>query len=114
MNAAARELRHLSVFYGNIAGMKPSRSLLLQMILLLSLLISALSVVYTTNLQRMTLSQLAFAQQESHQLDMQWGQLLLEHASLATPSRIQTLAYEKLKMVLPDDKQTVLVRDDAA
>ncbi len=114
MNAAARELRHLSVFYGHMSGMKPSRSLFLQMILLLSLLISALSVVYTTNLQRMTLSQLAFAQQEAHQLEMEWGQLLLEHASLSTPSRIQALAYEKLKMVLPDEKQTVLVRDPVA
>ena len=114
MNAAARDLRHLGVFYGHIAGMKPSRSLLFQMILLFSLLISALSVVYTTNLQRMTLSQLAVAQQEAYQLEMQWGQLLLEHASLATPSRIQALAYEKLKMVLPDEKQTILVRDAAA
>ena len=113
MNAAARELRNLSVFYGNIAGIKPSRSLFFQMILLLTLLVSALSVVYTTNLQRMTLSQLAFAQQEAHQLEMQWGQLLLEHASLSTPSRIQALAYEKLNMVLPDDKQTFLVRDPA-
>lgn len=113
MNAAARELRHLSVFYGHVKGVKPSRSLLLQMILLLTLLTSALSVVYTTNLQRMTLSQLAFAQQEAHQLEMQWGQLLLEHASLATPSRIQTLAHKKLHMVLPGEKQTVIVRDDA-
>ena len=32
-------------------------------------------------------------------LQLQWGQLLLEQASLATPARVEELAIEKLKMI---------------
>lgn len=110
MNAAARELRHFNVFYGHVAQMRLSKPFCLHTLLLVSLLLSALAVVYTTNLQRMTLSRLAFAQHTSHELALQEGQLILERASLVTPSRVQKRAYEKLNMVLPTEQQTFLLR----
>ena len=110
MNAAAKGMSHGDFFHGQLASMRLSRQLCLQLMLLASVLISALAVVYTTNVHRMALSQLESAEQQAHQLQLQWGQLLLEQASLATPSRVQLLAAEKLHMVLPANKQIFVLR----
>lgn len=110
MNAAARSINQSDFFHGQLANIRLSRHLCLQITLLVSVLVSALSVVYTTNVHRLALSQLEQSEQQAHQLKLQWGQLLLEQASLATPSRVQQLATDKLNMVLPVNKQTFVLR----
>lgn len=110
MNAAARGINQSDIFHGHLAKMRLSKQLCLQIALSVALLVSALGVVYTTNVHRIALSQLESAEQQSHQLQLQWGQLLLEQASLATPSRVQLLASEKLHMVLPANKQIFALR----
>lgn len=110
MNAAARDINQSDLFHGQLADMKLSRTFCLQMILLGAVLMSALGVVYTTNVHRLALSQLEQTEQQTHQLQLQRGQLLLEQATLATPSRVQQLAEEKLHMVLPLSKQTFVLR----
>lgn len=110
MNAAAKGISQNDFFHGHLASMKVSRQLCLQLILLIAVFVSALGVVYTTNVHRLTLSQLESAEQQAHQLQLQWGQLLLEQASLATPSRVQVLAADKLHMILPVNKQTFVLR----
>lgn len=103
MNAAAKEINSNHFLHGYRVDMR-------MFFLLATVLISALCVIYLTNLSRTTLSQLEQAEQQSHQLQLQWGQLLLEQASLATPSRVGRLAADKLHMILPTDKQTFVLR----
>ena len=110
MNAAARGLNQSDFFHGHLANMRLSRNICYQLILLTAVLSSALGVVYTTNVHRMALSQLEQAEQQNHQLRLQMGQLVLEQASLETPSRVQQLATEKLHMVLPVNKQAYVLR----
>ena len=110
MNAAAREIHQSNFFSGQWTDVRFSGPLCFQIGLMLAVLISALAVVYITNLHRMTIVQLQLADQQSHELALQWGQLLLEQASLATPGRVQQLAEEKLHMVLPSGKQTFILR----
>lgn len=110
MNAAARVINQSSVFHGKLVKMHISKQVFLQTALVILMLVSALAVVYTINLHRMTCSQLQLAEQQAHQLQLQWGQLLLEQASLATPARVEQLATEKLHMVLPLNKQAFVLR----
>jgi len=110
MNAAARDINQSNFFHGQLANIRLSFASALQIGLLFAVLVSSLAVVYTTNLQRLTLSQLEASEQQSHQLQLQWGQLLLEQASLATPSRVEQLATEKLNMILPADKKMMVLR----
>lgn len=110
MNAAAREINQSNFFSGQLMDMRFSKQLCFQIALLFTVLISALAVVYTTNLHRLTFSQLQVVEQQAHELQLQWGQLLLEQASLATPARVQELAGEKLHMMLPTNKQTIILR----
>lgn len=110
MNAAAKMIHQSNFFSGHLADIRLSKGLWFHLILLLSLLMSSLSVIYITNLHRVTFSQLQHEEQKGHQLQLQWGQLLLEQASLATPARVQELATEKLHMGLPMNKQTFILR----
>ena len=110
MNAAAREISQNNFFSGQIVNIQVSKWVCLQMAFLLAVLVSALCVVYTTNMHRMIFGQLQLAEQQTHELQLQWGQLLLEQASLATPARVQWLADETLHMILPTDKQIVILR----
>lgn len=106
MNAAAKVINQGTLFNGQLADMHMSKSLYMLVILLIAVLASALAVVYSTNSYRLTLNQVEQQEQRTHYLQLQWGQLLLEQASLATPSRVEELATKKLQMVLPTSHNT--------
>lgn len=110
MNAAAKVIHQRNVFNGSLTDLHVSRQFCFHISLLLSVLISALVVVYLTNIQRVTVSQLQVEEQWAHQLTTERGQLLLEQATLATPARVEQLAAEKLHMVLPANKQAFILR----
>ena len=46
---------------------------------------------------------------ELDQLQVEWGQLQLEQSTLGTPSRIEVLARERLRLTVPSDNQLVVV-----
>ena len=110
MNTAAKVIQQSSLFQGQWAKVQFSKWLLLQVGLLFFVLMSALSVVYVINLHRVTCGQTQIADQKAHHLQLQWGQLLLEQASLVTPARVETLAKEKLHMVFPSHEKTFVLR----
>lgn len=108
MNAAAKALHESNLFHGHISQIRFSFVQCLQMILIISVLVSSIVVVYCTNQYRMNLSQLEHAKQEASSLELQWGQLLLEQASISAPSRVQESAEEVLRMVTPNRQQSVV------
>ena len=110
MNAAAKVINQSTLFHGQWAELHMSKSMLMIMILLFGVLTSALGVIYTTNAYRNTLGLLQQAEIQTHQLQLQWGQLLLEQASLARPARVQQLATDKLGMRLPDVNNSYLLQ----
>lgn len=111
MNAAARAISQNHLFSGHILAMRLSKQLCFVLILLSAVLLSALAVVYVTNEHRLSFSEFQQLQQQRNQLQLQWGQLLLEQASLATPARVEQFAQEKLLMRLPSDKQTYVLQN---
>ena len=110
MNAAARDLSQSNLFQGDWSNLRVSAAWWFKTLLLLAVLVSALAVVYVTNLHRTTLSQLEAAEQQANRLQLQWGQLLLEEASQANSSRVQRVAEQKLRMCLPTDAQSFVLR----
>lgn len=110
MNTAAKVIQQGSLFQGQWMKVRFSNWVFLQAGLLFLVLVSALSVVYVINLHRVTCSQMQAADQTTHHLQLQWGQLLLEQASLATPARVEALAKEKLHMVFPAHNKTFVLR----
>ncbi|MDF1828286.1 MAG: cell division protein FtsL [Legionellaceae bacterium] len=110
MNAAAKVMNQSHLFQGGWSKLHVSKALGFQTALLFMVLLSALSVVYVINLHRVTCSQMQMEEQQTHQLQLQWGQLLLEQASLATPARVEALATHKLHMVSPSQRRTIALR----
>ncbi|CAM3040344.1 cell division protein FtsL [Legionella worsleiensis] len=106
MNAAAKVINQGNLFNGHLADIHMSKSIYLLIVLLVAVLVSALAVIYSTNSYRSTLSQVEQEEQQKHFFQLQWGQLLLEQSSLATPARVEELATEKLGMILPNAKTT--------
>lgn len=63
-------------------------------------LISALLVVYAAYENRLAYAELQMLEKQQRYYDVEWGQLLLERSTLASPSRIEALARESLQMQL--------------
>jgi cell division protein FtsL len=54
------------------------------------------------------------AEEQARELDrlqVDWGRLQIEQSTYATPSRIETLARERLRLTEPDDEALVVVLD---
>lgn len=78
--------------------------------LLLILLMSAIGVVYSSHLCRQLFSEQAILLEQNDQLQLEWAQLLLEESAWSSPNRIESIAREDLKMVLPASSKVELVK----
>lgn len=110
MNAAARALHESNFFHGHWTEIRFSSMQFLQFVLLSMVLLSALAIVYCTNQYRLVLSQYEHAKMQESALELEWGQLLLEQASVSAPSHIQEKAETLLKMQLPLNKDIQIVQ----
>ncbi|MBA3987585.1 cell division protein FtsL [Aliidiomarina maris] len=79
------------------------------MLLSVLLLITAMSVVYLSHLNRELMAEREVLLQQRDALDVEWRHLVIEQTALAEHNRIEQLAQRNLSMQRPDDKQEVLV-----
>lgn len=88
----------------------PKKSLWPFVLLWLALTISALAVVYSTHRSRQLFHELETLKDQQYELDVEWGQLLLEQSAWAAPVRVEKMAANKLRMTLPQPEQTEMVK----
>ena len=110
MNAAARALAQGSLFRGEYRRITFTGEWVVAIVLSVAVLLSAMAVVYVKNYERTLFSDLQTAHQNAAQLEVEWGQLLLEQSTLVTPARVQKIAQERLGMVVPSQKDIVIIR----
>ena len=72
--------------------------LLAEVLLVLLTTFAIVNVTYTT---RQQFAELETTRNEKQQLLEQWGKLLLEESAFSSPSRVERVAREELKMALP-------------
>tara|TARA_R100001143_G_scaffold11417_1_gene13151 strand:+ start:3641 stop:4009 length:369 start_codon:yes stop_codon:yes gene_type:complete len=84
---------------------------LLVMGLATAVLLTALAVVVYTFESRTVFFALQEERDLYNQLDVEWGQLLIEQSTFALESRIEQVAVEQLGMKVPDWSQIVVVQD---
>lgn len=80
------------------------------LIMVALVLVSAMSVIYTKHKTRIEFVTLQKLEQHRDNLNEEWGRLLLEQSTWATPSRIQQQAQERLNMLVPSADMTVVVK----
>lgn len=76
-------------------------------------LISSLLVIYAAYENRLAYAELQSLEQQQRHYDVEWGRLLLERSTLASPSRIEKIARDSLQMQLisADEVQVIDARD---
>lgn len=112
MNAAAR-LVHQGVLTRRhfVMAHLMSRQQIVIFGLALSVLFSALSIIYVTHLTRVMHAAYQHNVQEQARLHVERGQLLLERSTWMMQARTQQLAEAKLNMVIPDNKSVTIIAE---
>lgn len=85
-------------------------AMLLGIFLLVGLVISAQLVVYTSFLARGHINHLHQLERDRNDMQVEWGQLLIEQSARASHSRVESIVIEQLKMGVPPAQDIVLVR----
>jgi cell division protein FtsL len=87
-------------------------ALLLLACLWVLLVVSALAVVASTQTVRRNVNQLETLRREAAQLQVEWGQYLLEESTWAAYSRVEGIALKELNMLAPTSERVVMVAGD--
>ena len=82
------------------------------LLLLTSVLVSGVAVIYTTFQNRYLLNELQQLKSQNNELQVQWGQLLIEQSTFSLESRIERKASDELAMEVPSISEIVMVRYD--
>ena len=73
--------------------------------------VTSLGVIYLKNNSRQILAELQRVDKQEQAIKVEWSQLLLEQGAWSTDARIDRIARESLNMVVPNPKQTVMVKE---
>ena len=83
---------------------------LVNALLILAVMTSAMFVVYSRHTNRLLFVELEELNKKRDQMNVEWGQLQLEQSTWATDSRIEKIATEKLGMRNVEYKNTVIIK----
>lgn len=111
MNAAARLVHQSGLSHHLVRIWFFSRRQLTVILLALALLLSALGIVYVTQMTRMLHASFQSNLAEKNRLTVERGQLLLERSTWIMQARIQAVAETKLGMQIPDRKSVVVINE---
>lgn len=79
------------------------------LMLWLAVMVSGVAVVWGKQQSRNQFVELQRLEKERDRLDTEWGQLRLEQSTWVTYGRIEKVARDDLRMVIPDTNQVHLV-----
>jgi cell division protein FtsL len=88
---------------------KAYKSVVMVVVLWGLVLVSALAVVASTHATRQRLHDLEVLRKQSTQLQVAWGQYLLERSAWGAYSRIEREAVEQLRMQVPAGDSLIMV-----
>ena len=111
MNAAARLVHQSAISRQMLLTHLLSKRQMATSALTLAVILSALSIVYVTNVSRVLHAAYQRNLVEQDQLHVERSQLLLERGAGMVQARTQQIAEKQLDMVVPDHKAIVIVRE---
>jgi cell division protein FtsL len=85
-------------------------AMLLGIFLLILLVMSAQFVVYSSFQARGHINHLHQLETDRNDMQVEWGQLLLEQSAWASHSRVESMVTQQLSMSIPSAEQIILVR----
>ena len=79
-------------------------------VMILLVLFSAVAAIYIKHASRSEFVQLQQLVKQRDALNEEWGRLLLEESTWASPNRVEQQAKTKLNMQVPSSEMTVVIR----
>ena len=84
-------------------------ALIAALVVAVAVVVSGLLLVTAAHQSRQSFRELEALKREEARLQIDWGRLQLEQSTWATHARIESLASERLELVVPDEDQVVIV-----
>jgi cell division protein FtsL len=78
--------------------------------LLIALMVSALAVIYSKNYSRSIFIEIEGHERALDQYEVEWGQMQLELSTLAVQNRVEAIAKQRLKLVLPSRESIIYIK----
>jgi len=78
--------------------------------LLILVVLSCIAVIQSSHKSRKLFGELQDLRRDAMSLEEEWGRLLLEQSTWASPDRVQDVAIQKLKMQAPKMREVKMVR----
>lgn len=79
-------------------------------VLLMILLSSAMAVIYSKYRSRLLFVEIQQQEREMDRYEVEWGQLQLELTTLAEENRVEQMARDKLKLVMPERDKIIYLK----
>lgn len=79
-------------------------------VLLIALMLSALGVIYFKNNSRSIFIEIERNERALDQYEVEWGQMQLELTTLAEQNRVEAIAKERLKLVMPPRESVIYIK----
>jgi cell division protein FtsL len=79
-------------------------------VLLIALMASALAVIYCKNYSRSIFIEIERHERALDQYEVEWGQMQLELSTLAEQNRVEAIAKERLKLILPPRENIIYIK----
>lgn len=91
-----------------------SKSRLVELFLLIMVAIvlvgTALAVVYSKNNSRALFKAMEEQEHLADQYEVEWGQLQLELSTLAEQNRVEQIAKDRLKLIIPEREKIIYIK----
>ncbi len=78
--------------------------------MLLAVMVSSIAVVYSKHIARTHFSVLQALEKKRDHLNEEWGRLLIEQSTWASPSYVEQQAIKRLHMIVPTADMTVVIK----
>jgi cell division protein FtsL len=78
--------------------------------LLLVLMVSALAVIYCKNYSRSIFIEIERHERSLDQYEVEWGQMQLELSTLAEQNRVELIAKQRLKLIVPPRDKIIYIK----
>jgi cell division protein FtsL len=79
-------------------------------VLLVVLMVSALAVIYCKNTSRSIFIEIERHEQALDRYEVEWGQMQLELSTLAEQNRVEAIAKQRLKLVMPPRENIIYIK----
>lgn len=79
-------------------------------LLLTALLASAMAVIYSKNYSRSVFIEIERHERALDRYEVEWGQMQLELSTLAEQNRIERIAKERLKLIVPPKESIIYLK----